>query len=919
MTNVCVAAFCIAPAYAQESDSAPASISANDPFDTDDSSVIVVTGSRVVRSGFTAPTPTTIINAESLDRRGSTNVADIISESPAFLATNNPQTTGVRSVTPGANFADLRGLGPTRTLVLVDGRRFTPQINALEGYVVDLNQIPALLLERAEVVTGGASAQWGSDAVAGVVNLILRKDFEGIKGVAQYGVSEIGDNEEYRIGGLFGTAFAGGRGHFTVAVDYVNNGGVGSTYTRDWGRKGYQITTNPVAGARPSNLILPDIQFSTVTPGGLINNTILRGTQFGPGGVTSPFVYGTYVGATNMVGGGNTGYNINTGVDMVPSVERVAAYGRASYEFSPAFVAAVEYSHAWAAGQHTTLPARDTAIRITRDNAFLPANIRQAMIDNNIETFNLGRIHYDLGTAFGDIRNTTDRAVLSFSGDLSTSGNWKWDGYYQYGKNVNRQTVRNNRIHANFALAVDAVFDGDRIVCNSTLTNPNNGCVPLNLFGAGSPSPEAAAYVMGTTEGRTDYTQHVVALNVSGDPVNTWAGPVSIATGIEYRSERQKTVADPISEAGGFEANNSRSFGGEFQVFEGYLETVVPLAADQPWARKFDVNGAVRVANYSTAAGTQVTWKVGAVYEPTDGLMFRLARSRDIRAPSIYELNLLSVPNSIILNYSPHQVQVTTYLSGNPNLQPEKADTLTVGASYQPSFVRGLRLSLDYYNIKVRDLVSSLGTQAVADACRTGQTAYCSFLTFDADGVPLTALSTYVNLASVKLQGFDFALNYAMPIGSDASFYVNALVNYNLHAKVNPGTGVVVDRAGEIGSKRAVGLSTGGSPKLRFTLSTGVELGAFNIGTQLRYIGKGTYNNEWTSGVQINDNDIGAVVYADLTAGYKINETIELFGAINNLFDKDPPPVPNAQSLATNPVYYDMIGRSYRIGARVNF
>lgn len=928
LAGVCLAAVCAVPAQAAAEeaavdsatvdeaavvDSAPAGEAA------DDGELIVVTGSRVVRSGFNAPTPTTIIGADLLDRRAATNVADILSETPAFQSSSNPQTTGVRSVAPGANFADLRGLGSTRTLVLVDGRRFVPQINALEGYQVDLNQIPSLLIDRVEVVTGGASAQWGSDAVAGVVNLILKKDFEGIQAVAQYGISEEGDNEEYRLGALYGTSFADGRGHFEVAVDYVNNGGVGDVYTRDWGRKGYQIVTNPTPGATPANLILPDVQFATVTPGGIINNTVLRGTQFGPGGTTMPFTYGQYVGSTNMVGGSNTGYNINTGVDIVPGLERVAAYGRASYEFSPAFAAALEYSHAWTSGGGMTLPARDTAIQIRRDNAFLPTEVYDLMVANNIESFNLGRMSYDVGIAESDVSNTTDRVVVSFSGDLADSGDWRWDAYYLYGRNVNKQRVLRNRIRSRFALAADAVLDGGSIVCRSTLTDPGNGCVPINLFGEGSPSAQAIAYVTGTTKGRTEYDQHVAALNVAGNPFATWAGPVSIATGVEFRSEKQTTTADPIAEAGDFEANNSRSFGGKFHVLEGYLETVVPLAADTSWARSLDVNGAVRVADYSTAAGTQVTWKVGATYEPIAGLLFRATRSRDIRAPNIYELNLLSVPNSIILNYPPHQVQVTSYLAGNPNLQPEKADTLAIGASYRPQFARGLQISADFYQIHVRGLVSSLGTQSVADLCRTGTTEYCNFLTFNDAGVPVSALSTYVNLASVKLQGLDFALNYSAPIGAGSRFFVTGLANYNLHAKVDPGTGVVVDRAGEIGSKRAVGLSTGSSPKLRFTLSAGVELGAFSASGQMRYIGKGTYNNEWTSGVQINDNTISAVVYADMNLAYRLTDDIQLFGGINNLFDKDPPPVPNAQSLVTNPVYYDMIGRSYRAGVRYNF
>lgn len=886
---------------------------------------ISITASRVVRTGFTAPTPTTILGAEQLERRGATNVADVLYEIPAFQASNNPQTTGVRSISSGANLADLRGLGPTRTLVLVDGKRFVPQITSLEGYQVDLNQIPALLLERAEVVTGGASAQWGSDAVAGVVNLILRKDFEGFKAVTQYGEAAAGDNEEIRLGFLAGTAFADGRGHVELAVDYVDNDGVGDVYTRGWGRKGYQIVANPQAGATPANLIVPNVQFSTSTPGGIINNTILRGTQFGPGGVPMAFQYGEYAGTTNMVGGSNTGININTGPAIAPALERVAGYGRASFQLSDNVTAALELSHAATTGGGPTLPARDTAIRIAQDNAFLPESIRTVMIENGIESFNLGRVSYDIGIAESDVRNSTDRVVLSFEGTLPALEGWSWDAYYQYGENRYRQRVFRNRIRPNFALAADAVLNPatGQIVCRSTLTNPNNGCVPINLFGEGSPSQAAIDYVTGTTHGSTDYEQQVVAFNLNGQLFETWAGPISIATGIEYRTEEQVTLADPISEAGQYEANNTSSFTGKFNVKEAHLETVVPLAADTSWADTLDLNAAVRVADYSTAAGTQVTWKAGVTYEPTSGLLLRAVRSRDIRAPNIYELNSRSTPNAIIISYPPYQPQVTTYLAGNPYLEPEKADTTTIGFSWRPSFLPNVQFSLDYYQIDVGGLVSTLGTQAVADACRTGQQQFCTFLTFNAEGMPIEAQSTYVNLASVELRGLDFALSSRTPLGElfgvQSALVVNLLGNYNLQAKVDPGTGNVVDRAGEIGSKRAVGLATGASPKLRFTSAIGLEAGPASVHAQFRYIGHGTYNNEWTSGVQINDNTIPSYTYVDLNLGYEVTDNLRFFAVANNLLDKEPPPVPNAQSLVTNPVYYDMIGRTYRVGVSYEF
>lgn len=207
---------------------------------------ILVTATRTQRDGFTAPTPTTVIGTAALESRGATNVATVLNEIPAFKSSTTPTTNGVRAIQAGAYFADLRGLGSSRTLVLVDGNRFVPQVaTGISGYQVDLNQVPALLLERAEIVTGGGSAQWGSDAVAGVVNLILKKDFDGVNFEGQWGLSEVGDNVEYRLGLIVGKNFGGGRGNITLAVDHVANDGIGDVFTRDWGRLGSRRTGQP--------------------------------------------------------------------------------------------------------------------------------------------------------------------------------------------------------------------------------------------------------------------------------------------------------------------------------------------------------------------------------------------------------------------------------------------------------------------------------------------------------------------------------------------------------------------------------------------------------------------------------------------------------------------------------------------------
>src|SRR5690606_30961105 len=210
---------------------------------------IVVTGSRIARSGFTAPTPVTVLGQEQISRQGTSNIAQVLSEIPAFRPQSTPATTAIFVSNLGASTADLRGLGGNRTLVLIDGRRVVASTVAGGSFTpantVDLNLVPSSLLERVEVVTGGASAAYGSDAVAGVTNLIINRNLEGLRSTLQYGVSEVGDNEEYLMSVAYGTRFADGRGRFVAGAEYVDNEGTGDCYTRAWCAESYNTISNP--------------------------------------------------------------------------------------------------------------------------------------------------------------------------------------------------------------------------------------------------------------------------------------------------------------------------------------------------------------------------------------------------------------------------------------------------------------------------------------------------------------------------------------------------------------------------------------------------------------------------------------------------------------------------------------------------
>ena len=913
---------------------------------------VVVTASRVSRAGFSAPTPTVVIGAETLERKGSSNIAEVLQELPSLKAGNNPQTNGTSQRQPGSSFADLRALGPGRTLVIVDGRRFVPQVvSGVASYQVDLNQIPALMIERTDVVTGGASAQWGSDAIGGVINIILKKNFTGILAEAQVGQSQYGDNQSSRMAILIGTPFAGGRGHFQVSLDHDVEKGVRDITRRPWGQPGvgfHALVTNPcpntvaVSAACPtggngqaSNLILANAQFSTLTVGGIINSPgPLRGIAFNPGGVPYNFQYGQYVGPTFQAGGGQPGIAFLTGQQIIPPYERANVYLRGSYQVTDSVEGWVEGSYAWEHGGGPSTASRNTAYVIRAENPYIPASIRALMTANAITSFNLGHTNFDIGISTGDDSNYTTRLAGGLKGSLPYKGDWKWDLTATYGRNASALRIRNNlvgnsttAVYLNMFNAVDAVAApvGNALgvaagtpVCRSTLTDPSNGCSPINLFGYGSPSAAAKKYVQADEMATTVYKQTTLLGNLTGEPFSTWAGPVSVATGFEYRKESQLSRVDLYAQTGSYEGNNGSNTNGGFNVKEVYFESVVPLLSNTPLAKSLDLNGAIRYADYSTSAGGQMTWKVGGVYTPITGVLFRVARSHDIRAPSIFDLGNPGTNLNSTVNY-PATVPVRQLTRGNPSLTAEVASTTTAGISVSPgSFLSGLQVSLDYYKIAMDNAIGSLTLQQIADLCRVGgQASACSLITFAA-GVPTAILASPLNLAKIQSSGYDIQISYRTPLNRIFSsapgvVSVNFGGNYVLHSTVNTGAAgaLTIDRAGEVGGPN----NPFALPHFRFSNTITYDVGPASVGAQIRFIGRGKFDNTFTP-LLINNNNVPSATYVDFTGSYKVRESLEVFGVIKNAMNHAPPPDPSAFTSMTNPVYYDTVGRTFKIGVR---
>jgi outer membrane receptor protein involved in Fe transport len=946
------------PAWAQDSqpDRAASGVASQ--------SEIIVTGSRVVRDGFQAPTPTTVLTMEALDRRGLNNVGDFLNEIPSFRASQTNQTNTQSSSSSGASFADLRALGNIRTLVLVDGRRHVPTSPTGQ---VDLNLIPTILIDRVDVVTGGASAAYGSDAISGVVNVIVNNRLNGFRGDVSLGISEEGDNFERRLSLAWGGDFADNRGHFVIGGDYVRSNGVGSFYDRDWSRRNEEVVSFPnnrPAGT-PSRIYAGGVLFVNSLVGGVIlgNNAdtnpangadVLRGYYFPAPGQAGTFTYGNEAGGSSYGFSSSQGSLPRLGHALVLPIERHVAMAHIDYAVSDSIELFAEGSYGRAGANFSGPIPRDTAtsgpraITIQRDNAFLPADIAAIMAANNITSFPLGRANPDFSSTRSVNYNTTFRFAGGLRGDLG--GGWKWDVYGQYGENEFDSQIRNIRIQRNFDWAYDAIKVGGVIVCRDPAARAA-GCVPLNLFGPNAMSQQAADYVNGTQFQNIKLSQTVVAANVTGEPFSTWAGPVSVAVGGEYRRDTASSVVDSIAQAKGYNFSNPAPYEGAFSTKEAYGELVVPLARDMTLLHSLEFNGAIRYTDYNVSGGV-TTWKAGATWEPFEGLRFRGTRSRDIRAPNSAELFSMTTTQSTIRNpFNGVSRSYPIIFAPSATLKPEKADTWTVGAVVAPKFLSGLSFSVDYYDIKINGAIASYPAQQIVDNCYAeyqsgGPGAFCAKTDLSGVGASTEINSITVellNLASLRTRGVDFELAYRFDMGAGHfatrlyGTYVADLISddglgkapiYNA-AGIIQSRGSVIDRAGQLGGFTS-GINTGATSVPHWQLNGSVTYDRDDWATTLtaRWIDSGIVDATLVqpgdadynplSPISVGPMNVKSRFYLNWSGSVNIindgQRRVQFYAVVNNLLNTTPP-FPNSQLAG----FYDRIGRSYKIGMRFGF
>ena len=667
---------------------------------------VVVSGSRVITNGFSAPTPITVLTAEQMQLTAPTSISDAINQLPQFRASYTPAATGFAATANAGNggaFANLRGLNPKRVLILLNGARVVQsQANGGIAGAVDLNILPQSLVRRVDVVTGGASAAYGSDALTGVLNFELDNTFTGWKGEVRTGRTDHNDNDNYAASLAYGMPFAGDRGHLIASVEYFHNNGIYDYTDRSYANGRANIANCPLPQTSiscPTRIIDGPIVSSAMSSGGLITGgaTALRGQTFvGNGGVMA-FPFGRLRNNATMVGGGideEQGQFFN----FVPENTRYSGYLRGEYEIAERWKVHADALYSESNNDFHGLPSYTGltgAFTLFADNPYLPASVvaqmggagaTSALLYNpatrlfngpRVNTITVGRINLDFPGQNSRSDTSTLRLEAGVDGHV---GEWTLGGYYTHGEAENFNYTSGLSIVTNLFSALDVVRSPGTAglpaagtpICRSTITTPTNGCVPLNVVGQGVASPEAIAYVNGQGGAgtlRQNLVQDVVEASARSEPFSTWAGAVAVGGGLAYRHESLDGVSDPLATTynpalpgtsaykpgltppltiNGFPSTKQGTLGawhtGNNVGSEGALDVSEAFAEVLvPLAKDMFL---LRQLDLNAAiryadyeyGGGQTNWKVGLVYKPFEDLKFRSTRSRDIRAPNLADL-----------------------------------------------------------------------------------------------------------------------------------------------------------------------------------------------------------------------------------------------------------------------------------------
>lgn len=1024
------------PALAQDAATDPTA-SAEETADEGDEPIIV-TGSRIARPNLDSAVPVTTIAGEEFFETGGVSVGDIINELPAARSTNS-QANSTRFVgAAGINLIDLRGLGTVRTLTLVNGRRHVGSDILLNGTSTDTNTIPTDLIERVDVVTGGNSAIYGSDAIAGVVNFVLRRDFEGIQLRGQAGVSDYEDAGAYFVSLTAGKNFGGGRGNIAINAEYARqNDFFGANRDFLSGGAGYiTVDTDPSGTPNgsdgiPDRIFFNNVQSATLTNTGALsfggNARLNCGTDNAGAFFNCPFMFmpdgtlvpitGTRIGISpngSFTNSNGEAFTSGIQLQLQPNLERYNLNLIAHYEFSEAFEVFTEakYNRTDVYGTGNRGPSfipsatflGDVRLQPRLDNPFLSAQARtlitQQLTQNSatgtppaanarLTTFRLNLL--DLGSRFESFERETYRGVLGVRGKFNDD--WRYEVSANYGEFSEANFVGGIIDRQKFLFAIDAARDPTtgQIVCRAqfdpaarggfsgALDFPNAAriaadiaaCVPVNLFG-GQFTDAQADYLLENNNSFGKITQFVANAFVSGDSSDLFelpGGPIGFAVGAEYRRETNFFRQDEQNRLNYLFYNAIPTFTAPaLEVKEAFGELRVPLLKDTPFFHDLTVSGAIRYADYSGNTGGVIAWNAGAEWAPVPDLRFRGNFSRAVRAPNLSELftpigqnfgNNILDPCSLrnIGNGSPTRVANCradgvpadfdfVYLQsllirsgGNENLKEETSDSFTLGFVATPSFVPGLSITVDYFDIKVKDVIAAVATQQIINSCydlSDLNNPFCeAFVRAGPGGGPNgeqpgriiegSLLNSVLNFASLTARGIDAEIAYRRDFDGfgrlDLRFqYTHNFERSNFTDPTDPG-------------RADVQLLELGNPEDEFVFRANLDTGPFNLGYKMRYIGRqlntiavgiGEFEDVFpVQGRPPRNADFASdpftpeVFYHDFRVGFDVGREYEFYVGVENALNTEPPL--GLTGIGGGSGIYDNRGRYFYTGAVARF
>ncbi|RUO61900.1 TonB-dependent receptor domain-containing protein [Pseudidiomarina insulisalsae] len=917
---------------------------------------IQVTGSRIARPELSQATPILVIGEDEIERAGTPDLGSILAELPAIGATDTVIGNRGSNFSAGVSSADLRRLGAARTLVLVNGKRHVA--GQPGSSQVDLSSIPSSLIQRVEVVTGGASAIYGSDAVSGVVNVILKDNYEGLELSATGSTSTEGvgaGSHQFTI--LGGGDFMNGRGNATFFMTQTR---LEETLENDirqferWGTVLNPDNTGRLDGI-PDRLFVRNVGSEMINRFGVIN-PFGSGTRytFGANGdpilqqnrdLTNSFAFG------NFPGGCDTCFFGQDYVNYQPELRRetIGSTFNFSLTDSAELYGDFKYSRADISQQFQPSFRFGNIFIDVANNAFLDEGLRQELLANGQSFVRMAKFFDEWGNRSADNERQTFRVVSGVKGDVGIGSSVvDYDLYYSYGETSNVRNTLNSIIPGNFAAAVNSVIDpttGEAVCADPSQASVNpEDCVAYNPFGFRQASQEAIDYVSADVTRTDTITQEYVGASFVTDSrglVELPGGYIGVAFGFEYREETSETITDEFTRRGLTANAATPNEFGSYDVSEAFVEVNLPILADVAFAKELSVDAAFRKADYSHA-GSVDAWKVGAIYSPFEDIRFRGTVGKAVRAPNIAEAFSPRSPgfaqvsdpcDADNINQNPNRaancaalgvpegfqandnVSIQLISGGNPDLDPEESDSITLGMVYTPSYIENFSVTVDLYDIEISDAITFIQAQTVVNNCVDAvggpSDTFCDQVSRDPSTNDITLVeSGYLNASGLNTRGVEVDINYwtdlarfDLPGRLQTNLFINHLLELEFF-EFQTQPDLNNDERGEVGD-----------PEWQARFSLTYRLDDLRANWSARYIDRSALfdvTERLEAYENVSPNYVGSIVTHDLSADYHISDNFSINAGIRNVFDQTPP------GYVGNPLY-DLVGRRFFAGIKYMF